>query len=196
MGKAKHSGKLAARYAKALLRSLGSSALVVSGGLSPAQSIAAELKAFHGVVTGNADLSLVLLTPMFKRDDRKNALEGVAKAANVSEHAGKFLALLFERDRLDVLGEIAQAFSDLADRAAKIVPVDVTTARVVPADEVKSVEQSLGRSIQGTPRFSWSVDETLLGGMVISYEGRVLDGSLRGRLDRLERTLVEGDLIS
>ncbi|MCB0358106.1 MAG: ATP synthase F1 subunit delta [Bdellovibrionales bacterium] len=182
------SGKLARRYAKAFLglveRELGR-----DGVPTPAQRTAEALAQFCAAWEQHEELSLFLLNPMFELETRVAAVEAIAREYGMNEVLKNFLRLLTERDRLRHVCEISAAFSEAADAAAGVVQVEVLTAAEVDASERAEIESSFAASISGTPIFTWSVDNTLIGGMVIRYGGRIIDGSVRGRLERIERQL-------
>jgi len=186
---AKKSGKLASRYARALLASVEKE-LGVKGSPSPAQKAAVELSSFASIWEKDQELGNVLLSPMFAREQRAAALQSVVKEAGISEITQKFLRVVFERDRIAALPEIAEAFAVVADRAASVVRVKVSTARKIDAAEAKSIESDVSGKIGGSPEFSWSVDPELLGGVIIEYSGQVFDGSLSGQLGRIEKELT------
>ena len=89
------------------------------------------------------------------------------------------------------LGEISQAFSELADKAAEVVGVEVTTARQVQGDEQAQIASSLAQAISGRLQFEWSVDPSILGGMLVKYSGSVLDGTIKSSLMRVEQSLLQ-----
>ncbi len=180
---AKTPGKLANRYAKALLN------VVKSDGGRSAQDVAAELSSFAGVWSSDATLADSIINPMFERGQRSAALLEVAKAAGASDLLQRFLRILFERDRIAVLPEIAEAFEAAADEAAGVVKVSVTLARDIADEERGAIAEKISQQIDGRLEFSWSTDPDIIGGMLIQYGGNVVDGSLRGRLERIERKL-------
>lgn len=186
---AKRVGKLARRYARAFL-SATEAELGGTGSPTPAQELAEELQRLATLWTEDAQLPLFILSPMFEAEERRNALLEVGRLAGLRDLGLRFLRVLFERDRTAALPEIAVAFAELADEAAGVVKVKVTTARPVGAEEVREVEAMLASSIRGKTVFSWEVDTTILGGIVVQYGGRVIDGSVTGQLERMERWLV------
>ncbi|MFN8390468.1 MAG: ATP synthase F1 subunit delta [Bdellovibrionota bacterium] len=185
---AKTVGKLASRYARALLgaviRELGR-----EGNPTPAQQIAASLNEFAALWEREHTLSISLQNPMFEKQERANALEQVARSAGLPDLTVRFLRVCFEHGRISALPQIAQAFSDQADKEAHILQVELTTARPIDQGEAQKTEQGLTQQLRGNLRFVWQVDPTILGGMVIRYGGKVLDGSLAGRLARIEDKL-------
>ena len=185
---AKKVGKLANRYAKALLgaveRELGS-----SGSPSPAQKASASLTEFSHIWSDDRTFSVSIQNPMFEKGERMNALVEVAKKAGLEDILVRFLRVVFERDRIALLPEIAAAFAEQADESAGLLQVEVTTAREVAADEKATIEKSLVEQLKGSLRFTWKQDAGILGGLVVRYGGKVLDGSLSGKLARLEGKL-------
>src|SRR5690606_891549 len=88
-----------------------------------------------------------------------------------------FLALLADNRRLGMLPEIAGLYEDLRDEAEQVVKAMVTSATAMPASELDTIETA--------------VDEGLIGGAVIAAGDVVIDGSLRGKLARLQSALAQ-----
>lgn len=183
---AKKIGKLARRYAKALLAAVKESNSSNIG----SKEVAEVLADFAKVWENDPQLAGSLLNPMFNKDERKKALQEIVKSASMGEDVLRFATVLLERDRLSILPEIALAFVELADEAEGIVRVELTTALSVSDDEKSEVERRLNEKISGTPVYTWRTDESLIGGMTISYRGKIVDGSVEGKLQRLERCLA------
>ena len=189
---AKQAGKLAHRYARALLNAIVRESGSAGDG-SPAQKTAEELRGFAAIWQQQPELSRTLLNPMFEKNQRANALLEVAKKAGLSDLSVRFLRVIFERDRIAALPEIALAFSSQADSAAGVLQVEVTTARAVEGSEKGQIESSLRTQLKGRLEFTWKVDASILGGLVLRYAGKVVDGSLGGRLSRIEQKLQVGN---
>lgn len=105
------------------------------------------------------------------------------------EHAGQkqqnFIRLLADNGRLDCLPAIARQFEALRDQYENIADVDVTSA-VPLSDEQKqhfatAMKNRLGKEV----RLNCDIDASLIGGAIVRSGDVVIDGSLRGRLDRL-----------
>lgn len=182
-------GKLASRYAKALFNAAVSE-LGESGTPSPQQKLAGQLLEFSAVWERDKELTNCILSPMFKDTERLSALVEVSRAAGLPPLAQRFLQVLFERDRIAALPEICAAFSGEADKRAGAMKVEIVTARAVSSEESEEIQKGLATHIGGRPVFTWRVDPTVIGGMIVSFGGKVLDGSLSGQLSRIERSLV------
>ena len=185
----KKSGKLASRYSRALLESVEKE-LGSKGAPTPAQKLAVELQEFSKIWKEDKELSSILSSPMFAREQRASTLASILSEVGVSDVGKKFLRVVFQRDRIAALPEIAANFSDLADRAASVVRVNLTTARKIDKDEMEGIEKQVCSQLGGKPDFTWQVKPEILGGLIIEYSGQILDGSLGGQLSRLEKELT------
>jgi ATP synthase F1 delta subunit len=97
--------------------------------------------------------------------------------------------MLFEHNRIAGLLEITQALADLAEKQARIVRVRIETAREVGAAEKAEYESRMQVSILGQVVFEWAVVQELLGGIVIKYDVKIFDGSIKGKLEKLSESI-------
>ncbi|MFZ5662327.1 MAG: F0F1 ATP synthase subunit delta [Pseudomonadota bacterium] len=106
------------------------------------------------------------------------------------ESLQSFLALLAENRRLALLPEIAGLFEQLRAEAERIVKARVTAATPLPADALESIRAALRRRFGREIELETAVDPTLIGGAVIDAGDVVIDGSLKGKLARLQNMLA------
>ncbi|PJJ96821.1 F0F1 ATP synthase subunit delta [Lysobacteraceae bacterium NML91-0213] len=102
-----------------------------------------------------------------------------------------FLALLARNGRLALLPEIAGLYEDLRADAEQVVRATVTSASELPATELDAIRAALARRFGRDVQVQAAVDESLIGGAVISAGDVVIDGSLRGKLARLQSALSQ-----
>ncbi|MCD9047370.1 MULTISPECIES: F0F1 ATP synthase subunit delta [unclassified Luteimonas] len=102
-----------------------------------------------------------------------------------------FLALLARNGRLALLPEIAGLYEDLRADAEQVVRATVTSATDLPATELDAIRAALARRFGREVQLSVAVDDALIGGAVISAGDVVIDGSLRGKLARLQSALSQ-----
>lgn len=183
--------KLASRYARAIFNAIEAEkgAAPLPSGKTPAQESALELAQFVKLWQENHELSQVLLSPMFNQDARYEALKGIVEEFQFSKEVKRLLEVLFERRRLNAVAEISEAFSEKADISAGVLRVLVQTARELPQDEVNKIQHQLSSELSGSPVYTWQVKPEILGGLVIKYGGKVLDGSVSGKLSKLKQGL-------
>jgi F-type H+-transporting ATPase subunit delta len=105
--------------------------------------------------------------------------------AGLDEYGRNFIALLAQNRRLGFLPEIAALFEQMKADVENAVDVEVVSATALSSEQesryVAALQKKLGRSV----RLHTKVDGTLLGGAVLKAGDLVIDGSIKGRLERL-----------
>ncbi len=136
----------------------------------------------------NHAAALFLTSPVEPADKKRAVLRELLPG--VSPEVQRFLAILAHRDRLDLVPEITTVFERLVNEHKGIAVAQVTTA--VPIDERQKavIASKLARRLGKTIVLETRVDPDILGGVVAQVGDDVIDGSVRGRLERLRRTLT------
>lgn len=101
-----------------------------------------------------------------------------------------FLGVLADNGRLPLLPEIAAQFEGLKAEAERVVRATVTTAAPAEAAELERIREALKRRFGCEVELSTAVDPALIGGAVIDAGELVIDGSVRGKLERLQGALA------
>jgi len=122
-----------------------------------------------------------------------NAKTGLLRKAfpDISEYLHNLFAILVRNGREGYINMIYAEFERMRGSAEGIVKVKVMTVQGLTEDDRKRLSDHLGKSLGGKVRLDEQIDESLIGGVRIEVEGKVLDGSLRARLDEL-RTVLAG----
>lgn len=109
------------------------------------------------------------------------------------QHAAQrrnFLQLLVDNRRLRLLPEIAAQFEVLRSEAERIADVDVISAQELSGEQSKRLQTVLERRLGLGVRLHPQVDKSLVGGAIVRYGDFVVDGSLRGRIERLGAAMI------
>ena len=109
---------------------------------------------------------------------------------HADEGFGRFLALLADNRRLALLPEIAGLYDDLRNEAERVVKARVTSATALPPAELDSIKAALVKRFGREVEVETAIDESLIGGAVIDAGDVVIDGSLKGKLGRLQSALA------
>ena len=107
-----------------------------------------------------------------------------------NEMFGNFLGLLFENRRLPLLPEIAGLYDELRFEAERVVKAKVTSAVALPASELETIKAALKQRFGRDVEVETAVDDSLIGGAVIAAGDVVIDGSIKGKLGRLQSALA------
>lgn len=172
----------ARRYARALLD------VALQKGV--AEPLRAELAAMADLIAGHRDLAGLLSNPAVSAERKRKLVSAVAARAQASDLLARLLALLGERDRLDLLSAIVAAYVKLWNAHRGVVAAEAVSATPLEETQARAVAGALsaltGREVDLAAR----VDPRLLGGMLVKMEGRTYDGSVRARLTELRRRLA------
>lgn len=146
------------------------------------------------ILKEHTDFRHLMLNPRFDRATKLRVLRTLLDSASGGEASGpvlKFFEHLVRKNRLQCLPEISRAFSVLVDHFQGVIKVPVWSARE-PSDEEKEEVRRRIQSVTGrTVKVLWSVNPSLIGGMMVRVGEAVVDGSFRGQLQAFRRRMVE-----
>jgi len=140
---------------------------------------------------GEERLARVLANPAVPLASRAELVE-VAVGGFVSRPVLNLVLLLLRRGRIDLLPRVAQELARLDDLRNGVVKATATSAAPLEPDEVRALTARLQRLTGGRVELTTDVDPSLLGGVIVRLGDRLIDGSVRGRLERLRSRLASG----
>src|SRR5690554_513633 len=142
--------------------------------------------AFAARVAADPEVEALLSHPALASQD---AVALLAPEGAADKFEG-FLAQLADNGRLAVLPEIAGMFEQLRADDEQVVLATITSATELPQAEVEQLREALKRRFGREVQVETAIDESLIGGAVIAAGDVVIDGSLRGKLGRLQSALA------
>jgi F-type H+-transporting ATPase subunit delta len=153
-----------------------------------------ELSEFAATVAGHDGLARALSNPAVPTPRKRAVVEQVlASGGAVSPVVGKLLLMLAERDRLMLLGDLADAYRRRLMEHAQIVRAEVVTAAPLPADRLAGLRQGLQRATGREVELEARVDPGIIGGAITRIGSTVYDGSVTTQLQKLKQTLIESE---
>ncbi len=147
-----------------------------------------QLDQFADAVSQNRELQLFLFSPYFSSTEKQ---DGLAKAIDGAEpELVNFLGLLAEKHRLPVIFRIRDRFDDLWDEENKRLEVTVTSAVELDPELVQRIGSEIEKQTGQTVELQSVVDADILGGLVLRVGNKVLDASVRNRLEKLRKSVA------
>ncbi len=140
---------------------------------------------FAARAAAEPSLAALLDNPKLTRDDVVTLLS----PDGAQETFGNLLGLLFDNRRLVLLPEIAGLFDELRFEAERTVRVKVTSAAVLADSELETIKAALRKRFGREVEVETAVDESLIGGALIDAGDTVIDGTVKGKLARLQAAL-------
>jgi F-type H+-transporting ATPase subunit delta len=175
---------VAARYANAL-----ADVVTASGSALQPQDAVTQLRAFEAVLNQSHDLREVLHTPAITSARKKAVVGRLAGLLNLSPIGRNFLLVLIGHRRIVLLGEILRKFEIVLDERSGYLRAEISSAQALDDAQRAQIGAELEKIAGKRVRSTWSVDESLIGGVVAKVGSTVYDGSVRGSLESLGRLL-------
>ncbi len=172
---------LAARYAHALLE--------LAESKNKLDAVAADLRDFRRLVSESAELRQFLRSPLVGRDQQMTALRSVLEQANADSITVNFAMVAARNGRIFALPEMAEAYLNELARRRGEVTARVTTAQALSDRQRQQLEQALRQGVGGKVNVEAEVDPSLIGGIVVRVGSRMIDNSLRSKLNRLHHAM-------
>lgn len=148
-----------------------------------------ELRVVKEVLLYNTDLKAVLKSTKLTNEKKKEILKEAFASLNV--YVLNTLMILIDRHRDDQIVEVANQFIELANEEMGIAEAKVYSIRPLSDAEREGLSSTFAAKIgKKSLKIENIVDSDLLGGIKLRIGNRIYDGSLRGKLDRLERKLL------
>jgi F-type H+-transporting ATPase subunit delta len=178
---------VAGRYARALFLTIQ--------GAGEREQAGRALDQFAAAMTVPDGLRTIILNPFYSKTRRAELLQRLidvlADGMQVPPSAGRFLRFLLHKNRFDLVGVVASAFTALLDEESGRLGITVSTARPLDAKVQQTIQQHLEQALHRPIGLTLHVDPALLGGMRMQAGSRLIDGTIRGQFDRVRRLATE-----
>jgi F-type H+-transporting ATPase subunit delta len=174
---------MAGRYATALFE-LALEARAVD-------SVEADLQKFDGLLAASTDLTRLVRSPLFTAQVHSKALAAVLEKAGIGGLAAKFLQVVTANRRLFAVRDIVKTYAALVAHHKGEVRAQVTVAEALPDARLGEIRDTLhavtGRDVKVDVR----IDPAIIGGLVVKLGSRMVDSSLRTKLNALRHAMKE-----
>ena len=147
-----------------------------------------EMLARAAATVGDERVAALIGNPHVQRAELVALVAEVAGAGD--EKARNFIQLLADNGRLAALPQVAAQYAALRAEVENTVEVTVASALPLTAEQSDKLAHALTRRLRRTVRLTATVDPSLIGGAVVRAGDFVIDGSLRGRVERLANTMA------
>ena len=151
--------------------------------------VAADVATIRELLCESADLRRLVASPIIGRDDQGRALAAVLEKAGVSELTRNFVGVVARNRRLFALDDMCVGYREMLARRRGEITAEVTTAQPLTDGQRDTLVQELREAMGAKVTLDTQVDASLLGGMIVKIGSRMVDSSLRTKLQRLELSL-------
>mgnify|MGYP001551716644 CR=1 FL=1 len=154
-------------------------------------AVASDFATLRRMMIASPDLARLVRAPVFSRDDQKKGLGAVLDKMGANQLTQRFIVLLANKRRLFALTHIIAAFDAMVARQRGEMRAEVTSARALRDSEIEELKRVLKDKLKREPMIETHVDPTLLGGLIVKVGSKMIDSSLRTKLNGM-RTAMRG----
>jgi F-type H+-transporting ATPase subunit delta len=168
-------------YAKALLE--------VGQDSKQTEELVSELKDILSILLANEDIWNFLISPQFSKANKLNSLEKALKG-KASEQILSFLSILIKNDRIFYLSDIYTQFSALNDKVNNILRVTLQSAAPLSNENLSEITKWFLDEYKMKAEIVTVVRPELVGGIVIYFDDKVIDGSIQSNLKNISKSIL------
>ena len=178
-----HESGLAGRYALAVFE--------LAQEEKALDAVAKDFAALKQLMAESPDLTRLIRAPVFSREEQAAGMNGVLHRMEASALTRRFILLMASKRRLFALADIIRAYEGLVAKQRGEMSAQVISARPLSDNEIAELKAILKSKLSREIKLEAKIDASLLGGLIVKVGSRMIDSSLRTKLEGM-RTAMRG----
>ena len=155
------------------------------------KALETDVAALQAAIADSADFTTLLTSPLYNRGEQGAAVTAISKKMGLSVTVNNVLSLLVAKRRLFVLPHMLAVLQDrLADERGEMT-AEVTTAKSLTKAQSDKLAKTLSGQVGKTVTIKQTVDESIIGGLIVKMGSRMIDTSIAAKLNALQNTMKE-----
>jgi F-type H+-transporting ATPase subunit delta len=155
------------------------------------EKVEQDLNRFNQALDAVEDLRRLVRSPVFSADEQKRAMAAILEKMQIEGLTANFMKLIAMNRRLFAASDMIKAFRLLLARHRGQTSAEVTSAVPLGEGQVRALQAALKAALHKDVQLDQKVDATLLGGIVVKVGSRMVDSSLRTKLNSLKHAMKE-----
>jgi F-type H+-transporting ATPase subunit delta len=155
------------------------------------EKVEQDLNRFASALDAVEDLRRLVRSPVFTAEEQERAIAAILEQMEIEGLTANFLKLITRNRRLFAAPDMIKAFRALLARHRGQTSAEVTSALPLSEGQLRALQTSLKAALHKEIQLDQKVDATLLGGLVVKVGSRMIDSSLRTKLNSLKQTMKE-----
>jgi F-type H+-transporting ATPase subunit delta len=150
-----------------------------------------DVAALSEALAASDDLRDLIASPIYSREEQGKAIAAVANKMGLTELMGNSLSLMASKRRLFVVPQLIAALREMIAEHKGEVTADVVSAKALTKAQEDKLAKTLKSSFGKDVNVNVTVDESLIGGLVVKVGSQMIDTSIKARLNALQNTMKE-----
>ncbi|MGJ8622835.1 MAG: F0F1 ATP synthase subunit delta [Yoonia sp.] len=155
------------------------------------KSLESDVAALDAAMGESADLRTLFTSPLYSREEQSAAITAVATKMELSETTRNTLSLLAAKRRLFVMPHLIAVLQDMLAEERGEVTAEVTTAKKLTKAQADKLASTLKAQVGKSVTIKETVDESIIGGLIVKVGSRMIDTSIASKLNALQNTMKE-----
>ena len=154
-------------------------------------ALESDIEALQGALSDSADFRALITSPIYTREEQQAAISALASKMGLGDTVANTLALMAQKRRLFVLPQLLATLRAVIAEDKGEVTADVISAKALTKAQADKLAKTLKASTGKTVTLNATVDESLIGGLVVKVGSRMIDTSIRAKLNSLQNAMKE-----
>ncbi len=174
---------VARRYASALADVVAKS--------GDTNNIQTELRQWETMIVSNPELLEVFNNPSIQQENKEKVLESLIERAKPTKTTANFLRVLLRNSRLTDIRQINEKFASVLEERSGFVSARITSARSLSPLQQSEIQTNLEKMTGKRVSPTFTMDETIIGGVITRIGSTVYDGSVKTQLENLKQQMIK-----
>ncbi|MEM6306768.1 MAG: F0F1 ATP synthase subunit delta [Pseudomonadota bacterium] len=153
--------------------------------------LAADVNTLDAALSESVDLTALVNSPVYSRDEMGAAISAVAAKLELTATMQNTLALMATKRRLFVLPQLLAGLRDLIAKDKGEMTADVVSAKALTKTQSDKLAKTLKAQVGKDVNIKATVDESLIGGLIVKVGSKMIDTSIKSKLNALQNTMKE-----
>ncbi|MEM1130886.1 MAG: F0F1 ATP synthase subunit delta [Pseudomonadota bacterium] len=154
-------------------------------------TLEADVDALDTALAESGDLAAMVQSPVYSRDQQQHAIASIASAMGLSPVTGNTLALMASKRRLFVLPQLIEQLRAMIADAKGEVTAEITAATALTDAQRDRLASVISSNVGKNVKVITTVDESLIGGLIVKVGSRMIDTSIKAKLANLQNVMKE-----
>lgn len=155
------------------------------------KALETDVAALSTALKDSPELRGLIASPIYSREEQTGAVAALAKKMGLSATLANTLSLMGDNRRLFVLPQLLSALDAMIADEKGEVTADVTAAAALTKAQADKLAKSLSASVGKTVKLNTTVDDSLIGGLIVKVGSKMIDTSIRSKLASLQNSMKE-----
>ncbi len=149
------------------------------------------IKSLRKLLNDSSDFKEMIMSPTVTKEDKKNVISIIADKNQFSETLKKFLGFVAIKNRLFFLSKITDSFLNLISDNKGELKAKLTSSKKLSVQEKEIIQSELSKDFKSKLNIDYTYDPNLIGGLIIQVGSVMVDTSIKTKLIKLEKNMIE-----